>query len=304
MKRPSKIKLMSEQESMLDRYLNYLHYNMGFKRATLQNKRQHLGLLYSVHGGEILWISDYNTIHGLILRAAERGCRKPWDRNTTHKCFCYMKDYYWWANTVANVVPHNPMANGFKYRKAPRKEPVVLRKELWTKLWASPFMTVRDIAIHILFEATGVRKAELVSLNVGDCDFRSGARMIHVKCGKRDKFRWIPINKRYSMYMRIYLNFLKEQGLAGPEMPLFPREDGKRLSGNRVHRMIRERGLELGIRAFPHAKRHGYITERLEDGMPIEAVREAAGHANISQTADYTHLAKEHLKKELDRVSA
>ena len=85
-------------------------------------------------------------------------------------------------------------------------------------------------------------------------------------------------------------------------MPLFPREDGKRLSGNRVHRMIRERGLEIGVRAYPHAKRHGYITENIENGMPIEVARELAGHANINQTADYTHLSLEHTKKEVDKI--
>jgi len=298
------MKLMPEQLATLEKYANYLYHDLGLKHTTISNKLQHLSLLYSIHGGEILWINNYNQIHELILKAAEKGSKKPWSRNTTYKCFSYMKDYYWWGNRRAEIIPHNPMAEGFKYRKGPRKEPVVIRRELWQKLWASPFMTVRDIAIHILFEATGVRKTELTQLNVADVDFRTGQRTVHIKNGKGNGFRHIPINKRYAMYMRIYLNFLKEQGLGGPECPLFPNRLGKRLSGNRVHKMISKRGKEIGIRAYPHAKRHGYVTESLEDGQPLEVVSDNAGHSRLDTTKEYTHLSSEHKKKELDQVSA
>ena len=180
-----------------------------------------------------------------------------------------MRVLYGGVRVGGQGILHTPMSEGFKCRKGPRREPVVMREAAWRQLWASPFMRVRDVAIMILFEATGVRKSELTQLNVEDVDFRSGRRGIHVKNGKRDGFRWIPISRSHALYMRIYTSFLREQGLAEPGMSLFPREDGKRLSGNRVHKMIRERGLERGIRAFPHAKRHGYITERIEDGVPI-----------------------------------
>jgi len=296
------MRLMPEQLNTLEKYAHYLANDLNLKRKTIENKVYLLKSLYALHGGEILWIPEYNTIHGLILRAAEKGVRKPWDRNTTYKAFTYMKDFYWWAKHRAQIIPHNPMAEGFKYRKGPKKEPTVIRKELWQRLWASPFMTVRDVAIMILFEASGIRKTELTSLNVGDVDFRSGRRGIHVKHGKRDGFRWIPISRSNALYMRIYLSFLKEQGLAEPHMPLFPREDGVRLSGNRVHKMIRERGLDVGVRAFPHAKRHGYVTEMVEAGAPLAVVKELAGHAHINQTAEYTHLSFEHTKKEIDKL--
>ena len=297
------IVLMPDQEKMLEKYANYLYHDLGLKPSTVRNRIAQLALLYTIHGGEVLWIPDYNKIHNLIVKAGTVGVKKPWDRNTTYKCFVGMKDFYWWAKNRAEIIPHNPLEGGFKHRKAPRKEPVVMRKDLWQRLWASPFMSARDIAIMVLFEATGVRKSELTSLNVGDVDFRSGRRGVHVKCGKRDKFRWIPVTRTHALYLRIYVSFLKEQGIGSPECPLFPREDGKRLSGNRVHRMIRERGLEIGVRAYPHAKRHGYITEHIENGMPIEVAKELAGHANISQTAEYTHLSQEHTKKELDKIS-
>lgn len=294
--------LMPEQIQTLEKYANYLFYDAGLKPKTIQNKKQLLSALYKKHGGEILWISQYNDIHKLIIETGEQGVKKPWDRNTTRKCFSYMKHFYWWANQRAQIIPHNPMAQGFEYRRGPRKEPKVLRRDVWQRLWTSPFMKVRDVAIHILFEATGVRKSELTSLNVGDVDFRSGQRFIHIKNGKRDGYRWIPISKRYAMYMRIYVEFLKEQGMSGPECPLFPREDGKRLSGNRVHRMIRERGQKIGVHAYPHAKRHGYVTEAIEDGMPIETVQTLAGHANINQTAEYTHLSSKHLMRQIDTI--
>lgn len=286
----------------LEKYTNYLVYDLGLKKSTVKSKRCCLALLYKIQGSEILEISNYNDIHELIVKTAQAGSKHPWGRNNTYKCFTYMKDYYWWAFFRAQIIKHNPMSDGFKYRKAPQKEPVVIRKELWQKLWASPFMSVRDIAIMIMFEATGVRKSELTSLNVGDVDFRSGARGCHVKHGKMDKFRWIPIPKRYAMYLRIYVSFLKEQGIAGPEMPLFPTEKGTRISGNRVHRMIRERGQEIGVHAYPHAKRHGYVTQLVEDGTPIAVAQQLAGHANINQTASYTHLSSRFLRDEVDKV--
>ena len=69
---------------MLAKYLNYLKTNMNLKDKTLDNKKYMLMALYALHGGEVLWIADYNTVHGLILRTAERGMRKPWDRNTNY----------------------------------------------------------------------------------------------------------------------------------------------------------------------------------------------------------------------------
>lgn len=294
--------IMPDQEKTLEKYANYLYHDLGLKYSTVKNKLSQLGLLYMVYKGDILQINNYNQIHDLIIQAGAKGSKHPWDRNTTYKCFSFMKDFYWWAKYRAQIIEHNPLADGFKYRKGPRKEPVVLRKQEWQRLWASPFMTVRDVAIMIMFEATGIRKSELTSLNCGDVDFRSGQRGVHVKHGKRDGFRWIPISKTYALYMRIYYSFLKEQGLAAENMPLFPRLDGKRLSGNRVHKMIRQRGQDCGIHAYPHAKRHGYVTELIEDGAPLKVAQEIAGHANINQTAEYTHLSFKYTKKEIDKI--
>lgn len=285
--------------SVFDKFAQYLK-DKGAKPKTIVNKIQIIRAVYTANSRDMLLCREYNDLHHAIISTEKK---RGWGRNTTYKAFVYFKEFFFWASVREKIVGHNPIENRFDYKRSPKKEAYVLRQEDSKKLWMNPFMSCRDIAIFIILEATGIRKGELCALNVGDVDFRQGRRIVHVKNGKRDGFRWIPISKLHAAYLKIYLNFLKAQNLAKETDPLFPREDGERLSGNRVHRIIRERGIKKNIRAYPHALRHGYITDLIERGHDIATAQRLAGHANIRQTAEYTHLSAEFLKSKIDGIS-
>ena len=285
--------------SVFDKFAQYLK-DKGAKEKTIVNKLQIIKAVYHANNSDILLISDYNRLHEAIIQTENI---RAWGRNTTYKAFVYFKEFFFWASVREKIVGHNPIENRFDYKRSPKKESYVLRQEDSRKLWMNPFMSCRDVAIFIILEATGIRKGELCALNVGDVDFRQGQRFVHVKNGKRDGFRWIPISKLHATYLKIYINFLKSQNMADDNSPLFPKENGVRISGNRVHRIIRERGVKKNIRAYPHAMRHGYITELVEIGHDITTAQRLAGHANIRQTAEYTHLSPAFLRSKIDKIS-
>lgn len=285
--------------SVFDKFAQYLKNDQNKKPKTVVNYTHHIKRLYYVFEDDLLKISDYNVIHDLILKAGERF---KWSRNTVYKTFISARRFWTWAKyreKITSNFPFLPNRQGFDYQKSPKKEAYCVHEEQSKKLWAYPFNTLRDTAMIVLFEAVGLRTAELQGLNCQDVDFRSGRREVHVKNGKRDGFRHIAVKRDSAMVLRFYIYTLQMAGLAEPQKPLFPSPKGGRLTKGRIHRIVKNRGDKEGFAAYPHAIRHGAITRIVKDHGLLVGQR-TAGHSNINQTQEYTHLDHEFLREKID----
>jgi integrase/recombinase XerC len=158
----------------------------------------------------------------------------------------------------------------------------------------------RDRAILELFYSSGLRLAELVSLDLGDVDFAD--RTVRVT-GKGGKSRIVPVGRFALASLREWLAVRADFEPNGTgERALFVGKQGERLSCRAVQHRVRRRAQQQGtpVGVHPHMLRHSFATHLLESSGNLRAVQELLGHASLSTTQIYTHLDFQHLAHAYD----
>lgn len=158
----------------------------------------------------------------------------------------------------------------------------------------------RDRAIIACLYGAGLRKNELVKLDIEDVSFSK--RVIHVRHGKGGKERLVPITKRYSNYIKEYVKDCRDvfMGIAKEsESALFIHVDGTRINADLYYDIIDAFVFSSGIaslqekRVTPHTFRHSIATHLMQAGMPIESIARFLGHASLDSTMVYTHIVEQ-----------
>ena len=164
----------------------------------------------------------------------------------------------------------------------------------------------RDRAMLELMYATGVRVAELTTLNLGDIDF--GNKLARVT-GKRRKQRIVPFGEPAGDAIRAYLGVRDKFLFNAPiskrdEQALFLNYQGTRITTRSVGRMV-EKYIRIcaGMHNIsPHALRHSFATHLLDSGADLRDIQELLGHARLSTTQVYTHVSMEKLIEVYDKA--
>jgi integrase/recombinase XerC len=164
----------------------------------------------------------------------------------------------------------------------------------------------RDRAMLELMYATGVRVAELTTLNLADIDFRN--QLVRVT-GKRRKQRIVPFGDPAASAIRDYLKVRDKFLLNSPiserdDEALFLNYQGTRITTRSVGRMV-EKYIKIcaGVhRISPHALRHSFATHLLDSGADLRDIQELLGHARLSTTQVYTHVSMEKLVEVYDKA--
>ena len=164
----------------------------------------------------------------------------------------------------------------------------------------------RDRAMLELMYATGVRVAELTTLNIADVDFQN--QLIRVT-GKRRKQRIVPFGDPAGEAIRNYLGVRDKFLFNAPvskreDGALFLNYQGTRITTRSVGRMV-EKYIRIcaGMHNIsPHALRHSFATHLLDSGADLRDIQELLGHARLSTTQVYTHVSMEKLIEVYDKA--
>ena len=151
-----------------------------------------------------------------------------------------------------------------------------------------------------LFYATGIRKNELLSLNLYDLDIRERALLIRQAKGGRD--RLVPVARSALKTVCDYIRGVRLKH-AQRSSALFIKRDGERMNENDIQGMfygIRRR-MNIKKRLSPHALRHSIATHLVRRGVDIRYVQAFLGHADLSSTQIYTRVVMDDLRREIDR---
>ncbi|WP_351078313.1 tyrosine recombinase XerC [Shewanella sp. CAL98-MNA-CIBAN-0140] len=162
-------------------------------------------------------------------------------------------------------------------------------------------LSLRDKAIMELFYSSGLRLAELASLDRADIKFDQ--REVKVM-GKGSKQRVVPIGKLALQALTAWLNCRNQLPCAEVGEALFVSSQGKRLSHRSIQARMAKWGQEqaMAVKVHPHKLRHSFATHMLESSQDLRAVQELLGHANLSTTQIYTSLDFQHLAKVYDNA--
>ncbi len=147
--------------------------------------------------------------------------------------------------------------------------------------------------------STGMRRAELIGLRIGDVDFARGTMTVR---GKGDKVREIPLvsslSKEISLYLRAVETMVGRERSASE--PLAVTGKGLKLYPVFIDRAIKRALGRVGSitgRKSPHVLRHSLATELLDEGADLNSIKELLGHSSLAATQVYTHNTIEKLKK-------
>jgi integrase/recombinase XerC len=190
---------------------------------------------------------------------------------------------------------------GLRAPKAPKTLPHALSPDEAVKLVEMPVETpldARDKAMFELLYSSGLRLAELVSLDPTDMDFSDASVRV---TGKGSKTRIVPLGSHAIVALQAWLA-VREQVAKPGERALFVGSKGARISPRTVELQLHNRAIKQGLSSgvHPHMLRHSFATHVLQSSGDLRAVQEMLGHASISTTQVYTHLDFQYLAKIYD----
>jgi integrase/recombinase XerD len=157
---------------------------------------------------------------------------------------------------------------------------------------------LRDRAMLELLYACGLRVSELVAVRLHEISLAEGVLKV---MGKGAKERLVPLGELAADWVQRYLRDARVAILAGRSLDfVFVSRKGQALTRQSFWRIVKQHALRAGVdpaRISPHTLRHAFATHLLNHGADLRVVQMLLGHADISTTQVYTHVARERLKQ-------
>ena len=205
-----------------------------------------------------------------------------------------IKSFYKYLTVRTKQLTDNPVAD-LEYPKLRKSLPKYLKLEQAEALLHAvdgPNRT-RDYAILMLFLNCGIRRSELVGLNLTDV-YEDRIRVV----GKGNKERFVYFGNACRKAIDAYL-VERNKKVLSDNKALFGSRDGNRISVTAVHRLVKKHLLSAGLDATQfsaHKLRHTAATMMLSGGVDVKTVQEVLGHENLNTTQIYTHIENTELK--------
>lgn len=205
-----------------------------------------------------------------------------------------LKSFYKYLTVRTKQLSDNPVAD-LEYPKLRKSLPKYLTLEQSRALLqaVSGQNQKRDYAILMIFLNCGIRRSELVGLNLSDV-YEDRLRVV----GKGNKERFVyfgtPCRKAIDAYL-----IERNKKMLSDNRALFGSRDGNRISVTAVHRLVKKALLEAGLDSTQfsaHKLRHTAATMMLSGGVDVKTVQEVLGHENLNTTQIYTHIENTELK--------
>ncbi len=205
-----------------------------------------------------------------------------------------LKSFYKYLTLRTKLLSENPAAD-LEYPKLRKSLPKYLTLEQSSKLLqaVSGQNQARDYAILMLFLNCGIRRSELVGLNMTDV-YEDRIRVV----GKGNKERLVYFGSACRKAIDQYLPIRQKQVLTD-NRALFGSRNGNRISADAVHALVKKAFLKAGLDATQfsaHKLRHTAATMMLSGGVDVRTVQEVLGHENLNTTQIYTHIENTELK--------
>ena len=208
------------------------------------------------------------------------------------------RSFYLWLLKRGRI-DANP-ADAIRAPKAARKLPQVLDVDEAVQLVevaTDAPLGLRDRALLELFYSSGLRLSELCALRWHALDLREG--LVHV-LGKGGKERLVPLGEAAIDEVRAYMKGARVELLRQRQSDdLFVTARGAAMTRQAFWQLIKRYAVRAGIapeKLSPHVLRHAFATHLLNHGADLRVVQLLLGHADISTTQIYTHVARERLK--------
>jgi len=258
----------------------------------------------SIKDIDIDYIRDINTsdIFDFLSYLARERTENPQDRSAERgvgpsaraRKLSAIKSFYKYLTVRTKLLTENPVAD-LEYPKLRKSLPRYLTLEQSARLLSSVSGVngKRDYAIIMLFLNCGIRRSEVVALNITDV-YEDRIRVI----GKGNKERFVYFGSACRKAINAYM-IERSKKVLTDNRALFGSRNGNRISVTAVHRLVERALKQAGLDSTQfsaHKLRHTAATMMLSGGVDVKTVQEVLGHENLNTTQIYTHIENTELK--------
>ena len=248
----------------------------GQSKSTLNNYIRRIAL-FVIHFNELPENISEDEINEYLVGLA-RDPRSP--SRSSFKHMVYGLRYYY------RLPGQNKRAIALPSLKQDTKLPVILNRSELKQLFKAPSLLKQRVVLSLIYSA-GLRGQEVINLKISDIDFE---RMtIHIRQSKYKKDRIVPLSPSMAIGLKKYLM------AENPHIWLFNgKQPDSQYSVRGLSWVMRENLKKTNItkKVNLHSLRHTYATHLLEEGLNIVTLKELLGHAEISTTMIYLHVAQ------------
>ena len=283
-------------DTSIDAFVDALWLEDGLAKNTLAAYRQDLEAFAQWLVVRDKTLGDVQSVDVLAWQAQEHPHTKA---STANRRLATLRRYYRWARRMGRV-QSDPCLQVVAAKQAVRL-PKTLSEAQVEALLDAPDHTergVRDRAMLEMLYATGLRVSELVNVGVLDLSLSDG--VVRVVQGKGGKDRLVPLGQEAAHWADRYLKearpgLLRQRTCAA----LFVTARAAPMTRQSFWLLVKKYAIKAGITAplSPHVLRHAFATHLLNHGADLRVVQLLLGHADISTTQIYTHVARERLKR-------
>ncbi|MEJ8822407.1 site-specific tyrosine recombinase XerD [Variovorax humicola] len=287
----------TSDSSAITDFVDALWLEHGLANNTLEAYRRDLELFerWLADRGVALDAAQEHHLHAYMgAKLADKGKATSANRRLT-----VFKRYFRWALRERRIAA-DPTLRLSPARQAMRV-PKTLTEQHVEVLLAAPEVDtplgLRDRAMLELMYASGLRVSELVTLKVLNMSLNDGVLRV---VGKGSKERLVPFGGEARRWIERYLKEARPDILDGQQTDdLFVTARGAGMTRVMFWIIVKKHALRAGIHVplSPHTLRHAFATHLLNHGADLRAVQLLLGHADISTTTIYTHVARERLKQ-------
>ena len=286
---------MDGASTAIEQYIDYLWYQRNLSDNTLASYRRCLASFRVWLGTELQSTREVDVLNYLAhsLKAGKSS------RTAAHT-LSVLRGFFQYALEMGQVRLDPCVA--IESPKLGRPLPSVLSEQEVETLITTPDPThgpvqFRDRVMLELLYASGLRVSELVGLSYHSVNLRLSMLRVF---GKGSKERLVPIGEIATDWLRRYLAGARPDLMAGRVSDaLFPSMRGGAMTRQNFWALVRKYSLAAGIHKSisPHTLRHAFATHLVNHGADLRAVQLMLGHADLSTTQIYTHVARQRMKE-------
>ncbi|MGB5170709.1 tyrosine-type recombinase/integrase [Eudoraea sp.] len=280
-------------------FIEYLSLEKKYSMNTVKAYEKDLGdfalFCKEEMGEENIERIPYNYIRNWIIHLIDQGVI---NRSVNRKVSSLKAFYKFLLKT--ETIQINPLAN-HKALKTPTKVEVPFSVDEMNRLFSETsfgddFEGRRDQLIIDLFYTTGIRRSELINIELSNLNLREKTLKV---LGKREKERIVPLLESTTLLFNSYLSARESLDFVRDKDYVFLTKSGVKIYEILVYRIIKGYFSKVSskVKKSPHVLRHTFATHLLNKGADLNSVKELLGHSSLASTQVYTHNSIAELKK-------
>lgn len=281
----------------IEQFTNYLRLERNYSERTISAYQQDL-MLFELFIRSVDSTLELVTVHRDVIRMWVVSMMETGEAATTvNRKLSTLRTFYKFL-TSRGIVEHSPVRD-IKGPKVSKPLPHFVRDSEMSRILDDAeqdngFISVRNRTVLALFYETGIRLAELISINNVDIDFDNSTLKV---TGKRDKQRIIPFGTGMAEQLKEYMQIRDAEFDSKDSDALFLNIKGGRIKRHQVYHLVKDALADTSVeKKSPHVLRHTFATSMLNNDAELGAVKELLGHNSLATTEIYVHMTFQELK--------